>query len=187
MEQHGQAVLFEKGVGRHHAGVVDGERLDVGVQFDAVQAERRQVFQVAPHILAGGVQRAEPRQHIGVPGHRGGDKVVDGAHLPRRGGDRLNDEPVDAVVPFARQEGGHKPVAVGGQIIKAFNAADRPRGDLLGIDVAVRVDHKIALVRHAVTTLPAFSSPNSFTASSRILYLRILPAAFMGNASIKRT
>ena len=40
---------------------------------------------------------------------------------------------------------------------------------------------------YAVSMASAFCSPSFFTASSRILYLRILPAAFMGKASTKST
>jgi hypothetical protein len=60
---------------------------------------------------------------------------------------------------------------------------EKSRGKSPGFFISLRNTVK----RYAVSMALSAYSCNSFTASSRILYFKILPAAFMGKASTKVT
>ena len=138
-----------------------------------------------------GVVKTEEHGAVGVQGaeagkpplpcrHGAGNELVDAVHLLGGGGHRLDDEMVHSCGGLSIQQGLHRAIVHRGDAIEGIGAPHRLMGNGGGIYVAVGVHHFI-LSDHGVSPALIHSS-----ASSRILYLRILPAAFMGNVSTKR-
>ena len=111
--------------------------------------------------------------------HGTGDELVDAVHLLGGGGHRLDDKMIHTGGNLLIQQGLHRAVVHRRDAVKGVGAGHRLGGDGGGIDVAVGV-HYFILSDHLASPALIHSSP-----SSRILYLRILPAAFMGNFSTK--
>ena len=77
------------------------------------------------------------------------------------------------------------PCSHGMLAVKGIRAVYGAFGDFFGVDVTVGVGDEKSVYHYAVTTLSAFWSPSFLTASSRILYLSIFPATFIGKLSTK--
>ena len=173
-------MLFAQFVDFQTTVVVDLKCLNVGMHFDAAQTQFQNVLHVPFDVGAVGMEGTQPRKAALPLCHGAGDELVDALHLLRGRRHRLDDTMIHPCGNLLVQQGLHRTVIHRGDTVKGIGAPHRLGGDGGRILVTMGVHHFI-LSDHLPSPALIHSS-----ASSLILYLRILPAAFMGNFATKR-
>ena len=137
------------------------------MKFYSVKSERNYLLNVAFHIVAVGVQRAESPQSIGIFSDGLRNKMIYRRDLFRGSCDRLHDKRGYSRFFTHKDKVFGDSETVGVRVVKGVGSLNGSCGYLFGVDMAMSVNDE-KTVFHAVTTPFAFSRPSFFIASALI-------------------
>ena len=126
-------------VDAHEARVVHVHLLRVGVQLHAAQAQADGALDLRLGVLEVLVHGHEADE-LGVEAALLGDEVVDAGHGAGLDGHRVHDEVREGRLLLRGQQVRRRALPVHVHEVELAHGADRPLGDLLGIDMGMHVD-----------------------------------------------
>ena len=110
------------------------------MQLNALEARRDDTLEHILHIRRIRMQGREGNDAIRVLVARGHDKLVDVRHLRGRGGHGMGDHARDAGLVLFDDHLREAAIVVDGDVVELADALGGFRGDLVRVDVDVRVD-----------------------------------------------
>ena len=127
----------EQFVNPHHAGIVDGEALEIGVELQAGDAEVLHAGELALHVVVVGVERTEADD---LRAEQGREIVVQIPHLVRAGGGGEEHGLVDVGFLEGFVQVGHGAFAAPGLVVVGFEGCDDLRRDAVGEHMTMHVE-----------------------------------------------